>query len=348
MTLRRLLPHRDRLLLVVDDAGWIVDEVGRTLAHHLPRRLQVRVVGRDWARARNCTIHFIDRVWAWSDGALDRVSASNRLLGLWWHGRVDSPEPGVQAAIERMRQVHDRFERIQVTCSSGRETLLTIGVPEEKIIQLPEGVDLQKFRPPSDNAQRSDARRLLGIPDDAIAIGCFQKDGSGWGIGGRPKPVKGPDVLAEALEKLRPVCLIHAVLPGPARGYLTGRLSKAGVPFSAPGFVSRRALPPLYHALDIYVSPSRDEGGPAGVLEAMASGVSVVSTRTGMAADLIEPGKSGLLAPVGDAGALADAILRLVEVPTLRASMASHASMTIAGYDWSVVAQRYTSELYDT
>ena len=83
---------------------------------------------------------------------------------------------------------------------------------------------------------------------------------------------------------------IVALLPGPARGYVANRLSAEGVPFIAPGFVAREALPVLYHALDLYVSPSRDEGGPAGVLESMASGVPVVSTRTGMPADMLDDG----------------------------------------------------------
>src|SRR5215218_2385185 len=143
---RHVWPHRHRLLLVVDEAGWILDEVGSRLAEHLPRTLRARVVGRDWISARDCTIHFVNRPWAWSDGVLDRAHPSNRLLGLWWHGRADTPEPQLRAALDRLRHLHARFDRIQVTCSSGRQTLVAIGVPPSKIVQLPEGVDVQLFR----------------------------------------------------------------------------------------------------------------------------------------------------------------------------------------------------------
>jgi glycosyltransferase involved in cell wall biosynthesis len=344
--LRRLWPHRGRLLIVVDDAGWILDEVGRGLASHLPRELQTRLVTHDWRYATGCTIHFLSRPWAWSDGVLDSVHPSNRLLGLWWHGRVDSPEPAFREALDRLRRLHDRFDRIQVTCSSGRETVLAVGVPPEKIVQLPEGVDITRFRPAADEEQRIQARRQLGISQDATAIGCFQKDGDGWGEGLTPKLVKGPDVLADALEDLKPRCKLQVVIPGPARGYLKKRLSRSGVPFVAPGFVDRDVLPSLYHALDMYVSPSRDEGGPAGVLEAMASGVPVVSTRTGMAADLIESGRNGLLVGIGNAPALANAMLQMAEDGTGRRAMALRAHAMIAAYDWSRVAARYAEELY--
>lgn len=341
-----LWPHRHRLLLVVDDAGWIVDEVGRHLAAHLPAALRARVVGRDWVSARDCTIHFINRSWAWGDGVLDRAHTSNRLLGLWWHGRIDSPELALQAALARLQRVHHWFERIQVTCVSGHDTLLALGVPEYKIVQLPEGVDTEMFRPDADGARRMQLRRRLGIPEGAIAVGCFQKDGSGWGNGSEPKLVKGPDVFVDALAALRRQYPVYAVLPGPSRGYVTRRLSALGVPHSAPGFVQRDELPWLYHALDIYVSPSRDEGGPAGVLEAMASGIPVVSTKTGMAADLIESGENGLLVPVDDSAALATAVAQLAETPAQGTSMAIRARTTIVAYDWRAVAHRYAEELY--
>jgi glycosyltransferase involved in cell wall biosynthesis len=343
---RRLWPHRDRLLLVVDDAGWILDEVGGSLQRHLPAALRARTVGSDWPSARGCTIHFIHRAWAWNDAVLDRVHPSNRLLGLWWHGRPDSPDPRLVEALNRLRRVQSRFARIQVTGTIGRATLLNIGVPADKIVMLPEGVDLALFRPAADASTRDRARRALGIADGALAIGCFQKDGDGWGDGAIPKLVKGPDVLADALIALATAQRLHAVLPGPSRGYLTRRLTAAGVPFSAPGFVPRAALPGLYHALDLYVSPSRDEGGPAGVLEAMASGVPVVSTETGMAVDLIEHGDNGSLVSVGRSDELAAAIGALADAPDDRRRYADRSLHTIAAYDWPLVAQQYAQDLY--
>jgi glycosyltransferase involved in cell wall biosynthesis len=347
---RRRLDWRRRpqgeLLLVVDRAGWILDEIADQLRAHLPQALRCRPVSAEWVRARGCTIHFINRVWAWSDGPLDQVDDSNRLIGVWWHGRHDSPDPATQDALRRLGRLHHRFARLQASCSIARRTLEIAGVPPEKIVMLPIGVDRSLFQPRSDEAGRSAVRRALGVPEQAVAVGCFQKDGSGWDEDAEPKLIKGPDILVDALVKLNARYPLHAVIPGPARGYVKRRLAAARVRFSAPGMVSREALPPLYHALDIYLSPSRDEGGPAGVLEAMASGVPVVSSRAGIPVDLIEQGVNGLLVDVGDAEALAAAAAELIERPSVGAALAEGGLASIAAYDWRVLGPRYASELY--
>lgn len=342
----RLRGPRRSLLLVVDRAGWILDDVAHELHANVPPALRCRVVKQEWTGARDCTIHFINRTWAWTDGVLDASDPSNRLIGLWWHGRLDSPEPAMQAALGRLRTLHPRFDRLQVTCSIARETLLEIGVPAEKIVTLPEGVSVKTFHPPAADADRAAARLQLGIPPDAFVVGCFQKDGEGWNDGCVPKLIKGPDVLVDALVRLHAHRPIHALLPGPARGYVTRRLTEAGVPACAPGLVPRADLPRLYHALDVYVSPSRDEGGPAGVLEAMASGVPVVSTRTGMAADLIEHGVSGFITRVDDSDGLADSAARLADDEAMRRAIGKHGRARVKALDWEVLARRYVSELY--
>lgn len=331
---------------MVDGAGWILDEIAGQLDAHLPASVRRRILSRDLWRARSCTLHFLNRVWAWSDGLLDGIDGSNRLIGVWWHGQPDSPEPGTQDGLRRLAHLHPRFARFQVTCSAARRTLDAAGVPATKIVTLPIGVDRKIFQPPEGDAARSAARRALGIPERAIVIGCFQKDGSGWDDDAEPKLVKGPDILAEALVQLGSRYPLHVIIPGPARGYVKKRLGAAGVPFSAPGLVPREALPGLYHALDVYLSPSRDEGGPAGVLEAMASGVPVVSSKAGIPADLIEPGVNGLLVDVGDAHALAAATADLIERPSVRATLASGGLASIEPYDWRVLGPRYAAELY--
>ena len=336
---------RNRLLLVTDNADWIIDHVAENLCAHVPADLRSVIVTREWQDARDCTVHFISRGWAWLDGALDAIHPTNRLIGLWWHGRLDSSEPDIRTALDRAREIHTRFERMQVTCRSGKETMLALGVPEEKIVLLPEGIDLKRF-PPRSPADQERARGELGVPHDRIVIGCFQKDGQGWGDGLEPKLIKGPDILAEALERLHQRYPIFALIPGPARGYLKQRLDEAGVPYSAPGFVPAASLPRYYHALDIYLSPSRDEGGPAGVLESMASGVPVVSTRAGMPADMIENGVNGFLADIEDVEGLVRGAAELIEHPNLRRHIARNGLRTIQAYDWSVLGKRYAEELY--
>src|SRR4029453_13118773 len=81
---------------------------------------------------------------------------------------------------------------------------------------------------------------------------------------------------------------------------------RLGIPYRHVLLRSREELARAFHALDLYVVASRQEGGPKAVLEAMATGVPIVSTRVGQAADLIEHGVNGWLAEVEDSMSLAE------------------------------------------
>jgi glycosyltransferase involved in cell wall biosynthesis len=339
------LALRHRLLLVTDGSGWIIERVARSIRANVPPTFRARVVQHEWTHARRSVLHFVNRSWAWADGVLAGAHPSNRVIGLWWHGRLDSKDPEMQEALARVGREHAAFARMQVTCSIGRQTMLAVGVPEEKIVVLPEGVDLRKFHP-ARSGQREEMRRKLGVPPEAIAVGCFQKDGNGWDDGTEPKLIKGPDVFVRAIALLSEHWPVHVVIPGPARGFVRAGLDRAGVSYSAPGHVPDDELTRCYHALDLYVSPSRDEGGPAGVLESMASGVAVVSSRTGMAPDMIEDGKNGRLTGIGDADAIADAAGDLIRDGALRERIVERALTTIRDYDWAVLGRRYVAELY--
>jgi glycosyltransferase involved in cell wall biosynthesis len=87
-------------------------------------------------------------------------------------------------------------------------------------------------------------------------------------------------------------------------------LDKLGVPHRHVLARTRAELGRAYHDADVCLVTSRQEGGPKSVLEAMATGVPVVSTRVGQAAELIVDGHNGLLAAVDDVEALADAVER--------------------------------------
>ena len=70
--------------------------------------------------------------------------------------------------------------------------------------------------------------------------------------------------------------------------------------------------------VDVYLVTSRQEGGPKAALEAMATGVPLVSTRVGQAQELVEDGENGLLADVDDVEALAAAVQRVHDDQILR------------------------------
>jgi glycosyltransferase involved in cell wall biosynthesis len=91
------------------------------------------------------------------------------------------------------------------------------------------------------------------------------------------------------------------------------------------GWVDEARARQLLAASDILTLPSRNEGLPMAILEAMAYGLPIVATAVGSIADAIVDGESGLLVPVGDEHALCDALARLVGDPGLRAALGARA-----------------------
>jgi len=79
----------------------------------------------------------------------------------------------------------------------------------------------------------------------------------------------------------------------------------------------------LMGLMDVYLMTSEYEGLPIALLEAMALGKPVVATSVGGIPDVVRSGSAGLLAPVGAIGELSDCVLRLLDDPTLRATMGS-------------------------
>jgi len=136
-------------------------------------------------------------------------------------------------------------------------------------------------------------------------VGSFQKDGVGWGEGREPKLVKGPDILLQVLDALRRhVPELFVLLSGPARGYVKAGLERLGVPYRHVFVADYTHMGELYQALDAYIVTSREEGGPKAVLESMASGVPLISTRVGQAMDLVQHEANGWLVDVGDVAGL--------------------------------------------
>jgi len=100
-------------------------------------------------------------------------------------------------------------------------------------------------------------------------------------------------------------------------------LERIGVPHRHVVLASRDRLEDAFHVVYLSLVTSRQEGGPKAVLESMATGVPLVTTRVGQAPELVEDGHNGLLADVDDVEGLAAAVLRVHGDPELAASLRS-------------------------
>jgi glycosyltransferase involved in cell wall biosynthesis len=294
---------RSRLFLVGEGVGWSIDHDLRELAA-TAEALDVRVADRRLLNASRGQAAFYG-----SQFALLRepwAPAPHALGTAYFHGRPGTPgAPEFDECFEALRTHNGELDRVQVTHSEMHDLVLSSGIDPAKVFRIPIGVDTASFAPP-DPGTREAAREMLGLPAHAFVVGSFQKDGVGFGDGREPKPIKGPDVLLAALGALE-TCVpeLHVLLSGPARGYVREGLERLGIPYRHRLVARYADLAQLYHALDAYVVPSRQEGGPKGVLEAMAAGVPVVTTRVGQAMDLLRHGENGWLVEVEDPEGLA-------------------------------------------
>jgi glycosyltransferase involved in cell wall biosynthesis len=313
-TLTRQWPPRSRLFLIGEGANWSVDHDVRELGQ-IAARLGVRIAPRRLLSASQGQAAFFG-----SHFSLLREPWQARPHGLataYFHGRPGTPGmPEFDEAYDVLRAHHPALCRVQVTHAEMHELVLSSGIEPAKVFRIPIGVNLSYFAPQT-AASRAAVRADLGLPGEAFVVGSFQKDGVGWGDGNEPKLIKGPDLLLEALRLLRErVPELHVLLTGPARGYVRRGLTELAIPNACRRLERYEETARLYSALDAYVVPSRQEGGPKGVLEAMASGVPVVSTKVGQAAEIVRDGENGWLVEVDDAeaiaGRLADPDLRRV------------------------------------
>jgi len=104
-------------------------------------------------------------------------------------------------------------------------------------------------------------------------------------------------------------------------------------------------MPRVYAENDVFVFPSLAEGMPLSLLEAMASGMPVVTTDTCGMSDLVEDGYNGLLVKPADADALARAVELLVGDGDLRVRLGVRGCETARRYTWELVGRKYLSVL---
>lgn len=182
---------------------------------------------------------------------------------------------------------------------------------------------------------REEVRRALGLGPGVVAIHVA-----------RLMPVKAQDVLLRAAALLRDRGVAVTVLvcgDGDERPRLEALARALGLGPDRLRFLGfRDDITDLDAAGDLFVMQSLTEGVPLAVLEAMAQGLPVVSTRVGGVAEVCLPGEHGLYVPAGDAEALAAAMERLATDAALRDRMGRAARAHVAGeLSFDAMTRRY-------
>lgn len=334
------------LVLVTGGGEWAVKQIALALREQLtPAYPDLAIIDilahRPYLSRAN--VHCLCRPAFFNGHGIPAVHPSNRLVVSWLHGGRNSVQPEIRAACLQLERHWRTVRRFIVPNSVTRKDVLECGVDPARVHMIPNGVDTAQFTPPGSDEVRRARREELGIAGDAFVVGSFQRDEDD---AGQPKLVKGPDVLVEAVTQARQRVPVHVLLAGPSRNYVRKALEAGGIPYTYRRPEGAAELLHLYHALDAYLISSREEGGPTTLRESLASAVPLVSTRVGLAVDLLQHGVNGLVADVGDAEGLAAGLADLFLDPSMRTRLAVEGRRTIEALDFRVIAKRYQDEVY--
>ena len=210
--------------------------------------------------------------------------------------------------------------------------------PSGRIYVVPNGVDLERFRP----GDRAAVRARLGISESELVV-LFV---------GQVNEAKGLLHLVKAFRRLAPDWGARLLVAGSA-GLWGGadtwqgqtsyerRVAEAAqdLPVTFLGKTPQAEMPGIYQAADIFVCPSAwDEPFALVNLEAMATGLPVIATLAGGSPEAVVDGITGLLVPPSDASALAGALSKLLENPNLRRKMGEAGLKRIQAFGWPAVA----------
>ena len=216
------------------------------------------------------------------------------------------------------------------------------------VVEVPPGVDLQRFRPLTPG-ERVRARADLGLPVDGPLVVSVS----------RLVPRKGMDVLIDAAVRLRPdVPGLTVAIAGRGRDSerLAARIAEHDAPVRLLGGLSDDDLPLLVGAADVFVMLCRNrwldleqEGFGIVFVEAAAAGVPQVAGASGGAGEAVEDGTTGLVVrrPT-DVGSATRSIARLLSDPVLRSEMgAASRRRAEASFDYDRLAPRLAASLAD-
>lgn len=228
------------------------------------------------------------------------------------HGRELDDLDGSNRRYQWVRRMYAPFVHRYVALSRDLERYLVdrVGIAANRVEQIYNGVDAERFRPAP-----SGAVPLPGAPFGGA---------SHWVVGtvGRMQGVKDQTLLARAFVRalemdpgLRNRLRLTMVGDGPLRAECLAILQAAGVADLAwlPG--ERADVPDVMRSLDCFVLPSLAEGISNTILEAMASGLPVIATGVGGNTELVDGGRTGEIVPAADVDAMAAALVDLARDP---------------------------------
>ncbi|MEH2440927.1 glycosyltransferase family 4 protein [Nostoc sp.] len=226
------------------------------------------------------------------------------------------------------------FQKAQVVVAVSEKVaqeLVNIGVPRSCIRVIINGVDLEEFAPgESDACGGLRLRQKLGLPEN-VTLALFAGD--------IRTPRKNLDTVLHALVKVPD---LHLVVVGHTQNSPFPQLAASLGLTKRVHFVGfRRDIPQIMQAVDLFVFPSRYEACSLVLLEALSSGLPVITATATGGGELVTPECGIVLSDSDDSDALALALLTLVSSPALIQQMGKAARSVAEKHSWTTMAQTY-------
>ena len=289
--LRRLEPHA-RVAIVGESRLWRIEGLA-----HLAREL--RGWPADVLQTALPTANWIGRAlgkWCAVPVVLSSIRGRNLDKPVW--------QRWLERATARWAQAVVFNDREAIPFAMRRE-----GVRREQAIHVPNGV-----APGTTAKTRAETRAELRTPEAAPVIGTV----------GRLHAAKNQMELLRAFASVRarhPAAVLWLVGEGDLRPALEAEVRRLGLAEAVRMPGTREDVPDLLAAMDVFALPSRWEGMPNALMEAMSAGLPVVATAVDGIRDLVVDGESGWLVAPGDVPALAEAMARALADPAWAARM---------------------------
>lgn len=334
-----LLSFKANVIFIVEEGGWVIEWEARFITNNLRK---LRLIDAEIATnflVKKKIIHWGSVNCLIRPNGLARFNNSNVNVLTWYH-----IVPG-DNRLKFVPLLNKKLDLLHTPSLVTKGALVDSGFDEKRISVVPIGVDLNQFKC-FDQKKRRELRKKFKLPLDKIIIGSFQKDGQGMGEGLIPKLVKGPDIFCDLVKKIHKEFDIHVFLTGPARGYVKKKLEDDNIPYTHIFLKDFLDIVECYNVLDLYIVTSRVEGGPKALLEGMATGVPLVTTKVGMATYLIKDGINGFITEVNDINQLYRRSMELIQNEYLRQEFVKNNLKIIQEYSWEKIAKKYYFDIY--
>lgn len=333
-----------KIYYVIEPESWVIREEGLCVRNYMRKVFNINieilpVSERKLKKIKNSVIHFGSKN-LYMPEIFRIIDESNKIILTWYHGTDEDVK-----YIKLIPEIMPKIDILHTSCSISKDNLLRWGVPENKILIIPIGIETRNFNK-SDEDQRKNLKLKIGVPENSICIGSFQKDGDGWGEGLNPKLIKGPDIFCDAIIEINKKYPVFVLLTGPARGYVKNRLSESGVAFKHFYLKKYSELPKYFKAIDYYFITSRAEGGPKALMESFSSGIPLVSTDVGMVHDYCQDKINAMICPAEDTGCIVNKFEELHKDEVLKKKIIENGLDTVKELDWLVVIKSYYEKIY--